>query len=1031
LPNEDSISIPFALCVLAVFAPTDEAFDALPVGAFDSLKTQVNSLAAVLGYHTVRGNFTSADLSDGLELTTLSGGTLTVSIINGTVFVQGATVGPFDLLASNGVIHALDTVLLPPNFAFANNMVEAAIADPELKTLATAVVAAGLDDALIQSILTVFAPTDTAFDALPGGVLTYLLENVDMLSSVLLYHVAAGRTFSSDLVDGMEIETLLDQRENEFTVGIINGTVTINDTTVVAADITALNGVIHKIDGVLIPPDFVLPPNIYQTAVAAGGFDTLVTAIEAAGLVDALASDIFTVFAPTDAAFEALPEGALDYLLADAAMLADVLKYHVVTGETLAANLTDGMIATIDGTNSVTIAIVNGTVYVDSATIVDTDITALNGVIRAIDQVLLPPGFTLPPNIVEVASGEDDLTTLVTAVGVAGLADDLVQSILTVFAPIDSAFASLPAGVLDYLLENADMLTIVLLYHVAAGRTFSADLVDGMEIETLLDQRENEFTVGIINGTVTINDATVVAADITALNGVIHKIDGVLIPPDLVLPPNIYQTAVAADGFDTLVAAIDAAGLEDALAANILTVFAPTDDAFAALPNGVLAFLLANPDQLADVLLYHVLEGEFLSSEFQDGQEIATLLQGNSVTVSVVNETLYVNDAAIVGPNVTALNGVIHVIDKVLLPPDFMLPPNIAGLVETTDSLSTLFAALNATGLLDALSAEGLFTVFAPTDDAFAALPNGILASLLLEDDFVTLKEILLYHVVSPALVTASDIVEGLASAETLQGESVDFTASMGAMVNNATITEADISALNGFIHIIDEVLIPDSVVVVTSAPTQVASASPSEMPSESPSTVPSNLPSESPSSTPSDGPSETPSGVPSSLPTPVISASPTVTASDSPSLSPTPEPLFSFVVNIIVENQDWCLTAIRTSDNANLGFRKCDYDGTPDNQQWKFKNGQLISKINGGESRCAKVGFGTLVFSGIRIRLGECDDPLTSFKYNEDSKNIRTDTGQSLCLTNRGNNANTGDTIHAKTCINRNDYRWDFVVPP
>jgi uncharacterized surface protein with fasciclin (FAS1) repeats len=104
---------------------------------------------------------------------------------------------------------------------------------------------------------------------------------------------------------------------------------TINDATVVAADVTALNGVIYKIDQVLLPPRFELPPSIYQTA-AEEDFGSLVAAIDAAGLVDALAADIFTLFAPTDEAFDALPEGALEYLLANTDVLAEVLLYHVI-----------------------------------------------------------------------------------------------------------------------------------------------------------------------------------------------------------------------------------------------------------------------------------------------------------------------------------------------------------------------------------------------------------------------------------------------------------------------------------------------------------------------------------------------------------------------------------------------------------------------------------------------------------------------------------------------------------------------------
>jgi transforming growth factor-beta-induced protein len=271
----------------------------------------------------------------------------------------------------------------------------------------------------------------------------------DLLAGVLLYHGAAGKTLSTDLVDGMLIPAL----DGNNLIVRINDKLTINDATVVAADATALNGVMHKIDQVLIPPGLELPPNIYQTA-AEEDFDTLVTAIDAAGLVDALAADIFTVFAPTDEAFASLPVGALDYLLANIDALTEVLLYHDIAGEILAADLSNGRIPTIDGANSVTIAIADGSAPVDGVTVEDADIAALNGVIHAIDQVLLPPGFSLPGNTVEAVDAYPKLLILGAALLATDLADDLVDSILTVFAPIDAAFDALPGGVLGYLLET-------------------------------------------------------------------------------------------------------------------------------------------------------------------------------------------------------------------------------------------------------------------------------------------------------------------------------------------------------------------------------------------------------------------------------------------------------------------------------------------------------------------------------------------------------------------------------------------------
>jgi len=135
-------------------------------------------------------------------------------------------------------------------------------------------------------------------------------------------------------------------------------------------------------------------------------------------------------------------------------------------------------------------------------------------------------------------------------------------------------------------------------------------------------------------------------------------------------------------------------------------------------------------------------------------------------------------------------------------------PPAAKTIVEiaaSSGSFNTLVAAVNAAGLVDVLSAEGPFTVFAPTDEAFAKLPAGTVEALLADKEKLT--AILTYHVVA-GKVTAKDVM-GMTSATTAQGEKLSFDTSNGVMVNNAKVVKADIMASNGVIHVIDTVLIP------------------------------------------------------------------------------------------------------------------------------------------------------------------------------------------------------------------------------
>ena len=265
------------------------------------------------------------------------------------------------------------------------------------------------------------------------------------------------------------------------------------------------------------------PGDIVQTAVGAGQFSTLATALQEAELVEALqAEGPFTVFAPTDEAFGNLPEGALDDLLADKTALQAVLKYHVVPGRIMAADIEgDPTVETLHGHH---IAISSGDgVKVNGATVIQADVAASNGVIHVIDAVLMPN----LKDIVDTAAANEDFSTLVQAVQAADLVEALKgDGPFTVFAPIDAAFEKLPEGTLDAVLEDKPKLQAILKYHVVAGKVMSGDVVELETAETLQGQ---SVTIGTEDG-VTIDGAKVIQADIECANGVIHVIDTVILP---------------------------------------------------------------------------------------------------------------------------------------------------------------------------------------------------------------------------------------------------------------------------------------------------------------------------------------------------------------------------------------------------------------------------------------------------------------------------------------------------------------------
>jgi uncharacterized surface protein with fasciclin (FAS1) repeats len=289
--------------------------------------------------------------------------------------------------------------------------------------------------------------------------------------------------------------------------------------------------------------------------------------------------------------------------------------------------------------------------------------------------------------IAEIAVNDGRFTTLVAAASEAGLVDELSgQGPWTVFAPTDAAFAALLAD-LDLSASEllaSDQLGNVLKYHIKNDTLMAADVVSR---DSLFMYNGERASVELRNGSAYIANARIVVTDIEASNGVIHVIDAVMVPPSFPVPsaaavpaasssadaPTIAEIAVADGRFNTLVAAAQETGLVSALANKgkvTYTVFAPTDAAFGALLSelGISASdLLASPN-LADILKYHVKLGSLGSADVVSRSSLA-MLNGDRAEVELRNGGAYIADAQIIITDIQASNGIIHVIDAVMLPP--------------------------------------------------------------------------------------------------------------------------------------------------------------------------------------------------------------------------------------------------------------------------------------------------------------------------------------------------------------------------
>ena len=774
-----------------VFAPTDQAFSDAGVDLANFQTDEEKAvLTDILLYHVVAGAVPASAVTDGM-LAEMVNGDKTKFTVDGTVSINDATVIQADVQASNGIIHVIDKDLSPPVDIPAT---------AQTTGIHDSLVAAVIQAELLTTLqgdgpFTVFAPTDQAFT--DAGIDLAALDTTEgkaALSDILLYHVVPSEVPSADVTDCMSADAANTQPLS-FTVA--DG-VMVNDANVVLADVVTSNGLIHVIDKVLTPTD--TPRDIPRTAQCTGAHDSLVAALVQAELVTTLQGDgPFTVFAPTDQAFT---DAGIDLAALNTpegkATLTDILLHHVVAGEVPASAVTDGMLATMVNGDKAKLSVTGDVVSISGATVTGADVATSNGIIHVIDKVLMPPG-----DVTAIAQGTGIHDSLVAAVIQAELLNSLQgDEPLTLFAPTDQAFAD--AGIDLAALNNPEgmaTLSDILLYHTVPGEVTSSDLSE-CQVANAANGQPLSFTVG---DSVMVNGATVTIADVPASNGIVHVIDKVLTPSDT--PNDIPRTAQCTGIHDSLVAAVIQAELLTTLQGDgPFTVFAPTDQAFA--DAGIDLAELDTPEgkaTLSDILLYHVVPGTVLSSNLSDCMSATAV---NDLPLSfTVGDSVMVNNATVVTPDVATSNGVIHVIDKVLTPT--ATPTDVPRTATCTGVHNSLVAGVIQAELLATLEGEGPFTVFAPTDQAF--IDAGIdLSALNTPEGKATLSDILLHHVHIGSLWGA-EVTDGM-MLPMANGDNLTLTKMDGkVMIGDVEVTTADVLASNGIIHVVDKVIIPPS----------------------------------------------------------------------------------------------------------------------------------------------------------------------------------------------------------------------------
>jgi transforming growth factor-beta-induced protein len=595
-------------------------------------------------------------------------------------------------------------------------------------------------------------------------------------------------------------------------------------------------------------PEAMPTKNIVEIAMETPSLSTLVTAITTADLGNALiAPGPYTVFAPSNAAFEKLDEGVLDILIANPSVLAEVLQYHVVSGKVLSSSLSNGSVATLLSGKSISVTVSGGMVTLNGSSKVTTaDVEATNGVVHIIDEVLLPEGFVLPDpaptkSIVEIASETPSLSILVDALT---MFPDLVSALgsagsYTVFAPTNDAFTALLGVIGQSSLSDIPESVIerLLKYHVISGAgLMSTDLSDGQMAATILSA-DDKITVGIAGSSVTINGAAVSLPDVKATNGIVHVVDAVLVPElELSIVNTIVEPAYFNKNFSILTEAVVTANLLGTLtnASASLTLFAPDNAAFTAAGITSLAGLTA--EDLAPILTYHVIGSEVFGDGLPaTGSAVTTL--GGDFYLSLNDNGAFINGlskvtvASLSGGALDYDNGVVHLINRMLKPPVNNIVEIAVAASQASEGaeFGQLVAALSAVendgttdNLITILSGAGPFTVFAPTDAAFASLYTSAgvadFSALVAATSIGTIEAVLKYHVVGARVFSsdlpnlASNVVATLGGNITLDLGTLtimDTDAALGLGSPDASIISTDIMGTNGVIHVIDKVLLP------------------------------------------------------------------------------------------------------------------------------------------------------------------------------------------------------------------------------
>uniref|UniRef100_UPI0037E72799 periostin-like isoform X1 n=1 Tax=Semicossyphus pulcher TaxID=241346 RepID=UPI0037E72799 len=500
---------------------------------------------------------------------------------------------------------------------------------------------------------TMFAPSNDAWDQLAPEMRSALVSNVNIeLYNALHFHMVNRRFLTKDLKNDMTVTSMY----NDLGLYINhypNGIVTVNCARIIHGNQIATNGVVHVIDRVIT----FVSNTIKGVLDVNDDLSSFSAAALASGMMDKLDQPgHYTLFAPTNEAFDRLAPGHLERIMGDKDVIAALVNYHLLNSVQCSEAIMSGSTYETAEGSTIEIGCDGDSLTVNGIKMVlKKDIVTTNGVIHLIERVLIPDSAKEVMEL--VGETQSTFSEMVSELGLAAALGPKTE--YTLLAPVNTAFTkevrSTDQRLLRYILEN----------HILKLKVTLSELYNGQLLETLAGKLLRVF---IYRTAVCIENACMTRGGKEGSNGALHVMRSIIIPAE----KSMYELLIADGRFKIFLSLMEIADLTDLLKQEgSNTIFAPTDDAFSSLSREDLALLKSDVTALRVILLYHFSNGVFINGGLEGGvTNLLKTLQGNNLQVMSVNNSIHVNSVRVPDSDLMATNGVIHVVKNVLYPAD-------------------------------------------------------------------------------------------------------------------------------------------------------------------------------------------------------------------------------------------------------------------------------------------------------------------------------------------------------------------------